>query len=125
MKAVSIYIKPVVFAVALWILNVLIAYYTGNDIEKISLMVFLLSGLFFLFNVVFSGLSVRRGKTYLLYYVVLSVVKIIIVLWLAWYFLFFNRSSSKAEALFFLFDYFLLFIFDVQMRIRTLNKNNN
>jgi len=117
------YKRLLVFVVSLWIINVPAILITGNDIIEISLMIILLSGLFFLFNAVFDIFNVTPGRSYLLLYTSLTIVKIILVILLAWLFLHPASENIKSEAMFFLFNYFALFVYDIFFRTRYLNKN--
>ncbi len=110
-------------AFVLFILNYILAKLLGVNVGKVSLMVTFLWGVFLSFRYFYLKIKNRPGVGFLVGFLLFKGLKFIIAL--AGAFLLIDPESAfvKQEALFYLFDYFILLMVDVFLILREINNN--
>jgi len=106
-------------AFVLWGLNLIVASWLNVSTDKVSLMTAFLWLLFLFFSFFYRKIKDNSAGNFILWYVLLLGVKFILAL--AGAFLFLDRDSEmvKQEALFYLFDYFILSMFNVFLKVES------
>jgi len=109
------------FAFILFVINYVLANWLGTGAGKVSLMVAFLWVVFLSFSYFYGKIRNRTGAGFLIGFLLLMGLKFIVAL--AGAFILIDPESDlvKQEALFYLFDYFILLIFDVALKVRELN----
>ncbi len=122
---VTFFVKLSAFALLLELISFAIAYWVGIRPERVSLMVVSLFGVSVLFEFLFEFMQRQKRAGYLIKYFIFSVIKIFVILILAYLFLNPRTIENRLEALFFLFNYLAFLIYDITLKVKFINKNTN
>jgi len=122
---IACFIKLSSFALLLEFISLVVAHWVGISMERVSLMVVSLFGVFVLFELLFQVMQRQKKSGYLIKYFVFSGVKIFVVLILAYLFLRPESIEDRNETLFFLFNYLAFLFFHIALKVKFINKNTN
>ncbi len=101
----------------LWGINLLVAYKLKVDSDKVSLMIAFLWVLFLSFSIFYRKIK-DKGDKFILWYLGLMGLKFVLAIAGAFLFLKTGSEQVKQEALFYLFDYFILLMFDSFLKVK-------
>ncbi len=119
------FVRLSILSFLLWVINLVPAYWLEISFIRVGLMILFLSAIYVLFDVFYEIIKRKKGGRYLIEYFVLSIIKILFVLIIAYFFLNPENIENKFEALFFLFNYLAFLSYDIIRKVRYVNKNDN
>jgi len=122
---IACFVKLSFFALLLEFISLVVAHWVGIRLQRVSMMVVSLLGVFVLFEYVFKFMQRQKRSGYLIKYFIFSGVKIFAILILAYLFLRSGSIEDRYEALFFLFNYLAFLFYYITLKVKFINKNTN
>lgn len=116
------FIKLTTVAFILWAVAVMFDTRLGINQAQIISMVGFLWAVFVIAGLFYIKIKNKTGSTFLLRYSLLFILKFTAALGGAFLFLSPDDENIKSKALFFLFSYFILLMFDISTKVGDLNK---